>query len=147
MGKTVWNSARSSFTGKCVCCNLSRESFSDVFCCFLRDFTLIMADKQQGFPSDARVSVLTGVIYLCWQNYTYPVASSTTSFHVITHAAFICTTRCKSICRGACWDIFGLIKEKISCHTKDINGSSTMLLCLNIGMVGPVKAWLTDVKK
>lgn len=40
----------------CVFGNLSLESFCDVFPLFLRDFTLIMVDKQQGFPVDGGVS-------------------------------------------------------------------------------------------
>lgn len=36
--------------------NLSIESFSDVFPLFLRDFTLITADKRQGFPVDGGAS-------------------------------------------------------------------------------------------
>lgn len=40
----------------CVFGNLSLESFSDAFPVFVRDFTLIMADKQQGFPVDGGVS-------------------------------------------------------------------------------------------
>lgn len=42
----------------CVFLTFSIESFSDVFFQFLRDFTLIMADKQQGFPVDGTVSTV-----------------------------------------------------------------------------------------
>lgn len=54
----------------CVFGNLSLESFSDVFPLFLRDFTLIMVDKQQGFPVDGSVSNVESAYrhnVLCWQ--------------------------------------------------------------------------------
>ena len=54
MGKTVWNSAMSSFAAIVFSVTFSLESFSDAFPLFLRDFTLIMADKQQGFPVDVQ---------------------------------------------------------------------------------------------
>lgn len=40
----------------CGFCNLSLQSFSDVFPLFWRDFTLIMSDKQQCFLVDGGVS-------------------------------------------------------------------------------------------
>lgn len=56
--KTVRNPATSSSTAIVFFFSVTflAGSFSDAFPLFLRDFALIVADKQRGFPVDGSVS-------------------------------------------------------------------------------------------
>lgn len=144
----------------CGFCNLSLQSFSDVFPLFWRDFTLIMADKQQCFLVDGGVSnvacthrhIAQAVMHVCSSVVVFVVFSRYPSEQENNVMCYVCSSYSAVKHSLKPWR-----KKKKNKHILHYLGGNTQpskrqktaarTLCPNMEVGCLAGAWLADFKK
>lgn len=136
----------------CGFCNLSLQSFSDAFPLFWRDFTLIMADKQQCFLVDGGVSnvpcthrrVVQAVMHVCISAVVFVVFSRYPSEQENNVMCYVCSSHSAVKHPLKPWgvgatggiSIFRTIWGEIPSKAKDKNSSSAIMSKYGSGLSG-----------